>query len=133
MQTQRELELEAIDNRVAAIQEEKVQIKKSERVALALEKMQQTDEYKLVIEQTYLSDEITEITSFLGGDKHLPDDMVEEMMKSLQTIRGFKAAMSYMLEAKDTAEEAISNCDARIADETRYRAEVFNGSEELGE
>lgn len=130
--TKRDLELEAIDKAIASMEDEKDKVREAHKVGLELEKMQATESYQLVIEQTYIRKEIEEITKFLGGDKHLPDDMVKEMNKSLEAIRGFKAAMTFLLEAKDNATANLRKIDEQIAGEMAYRESVLKGEVDLG-
>jgi len=127
----RDLEIEAIDKRIAAIQDDKEQIKKYAEVAKALEVMCATDEYKLVIEQVFLKEETENMMDLLSGDSQLQDSDVEGINKILSVVRGFKSFIKNTKELGDDVQDRLSICDARIAEEKVYRDEVFKNEGEL--
>lgn len=119
MKTNKELELEAIDKRIEAVEA-------NIRFAEAIKRLEKNADYQLVIEQGFLEDEAKAVMSYLAGDEHISDEMQEGMNKALQTIRSYKFYIK-------TGKEIDVNADEILASEKVYRAKIVSGEVKLEE
>lgn len=127
--TSRDIQLQKIDEAIEAIEAEKIQIAKYAKVAEALATMQETDEYKLVFDQAFITDEVERITGYLAGDEHLSEGDEKFMNDALKVIRGFKTFLKDIKTLGETTQERLNMCDARLTEEKQFRDEVFSKGE----
>lgn len=127
--TSRDTQLQKIDEAIEAIEAEKVQIAKYAEVAKALATMQETDEYRLVFDQAFITDEVERITGYLAGDEHLSEGDEKFMNDALKVIRGFKTFLKDIKTLGETTQERLNMCDTRLTEEKQFRDEVFSKGE----
>lgn len=131
--TNRDFEIEAIDTRIADIEREKEEIREYAKASKSLKEMMETEQYKATIQKIFIDDETKRITDRLTSSEYVQDKEVEQLNKGLYVIRAFNAFVDGMLDVEATAKERLANCDAVIAQENRYRAEVLDGKIDLGD
>lgn len=123
--TNRDEQLKEIDASIASIENEKVQIKKYVKVAEALSKLQETEEYQLVFDQAFFEDEGDRAAKQLAGDEHLSAREVEILNSTLSNVRGLKVFLKGISELKSSAAGRLAMCDAKIAEEVKFKDDVF--------
>ena len=128
----REKEIEHIDLSIKDIEDQKVQIREYAKVAEAIVSLENEDRWKLVIEKTFLQDEIDGIMSHLAGAHHVTGDVEEAMGKALNTIRSFKTFIKDTKALGDDVIGRLAACDKRIEEENAYKIDVLQGKIDLG-
>ena len=130
---QRDIEIEAIDKRIADIESDKLEIHKYAKAAKSIVALESTDDYKIAIEQTFLEDEAKRLTDRLTCDDYVQKNELEVIDESLRTLRGFKAFISSVKRLGESAKDKLTACDARIAEEMVYREVVMLCKDDLSD
>ena len=133
VKTSRELEIEAIDKRIAEIESDKAEILKYSEVAKAIKEMINLDCYKLAFGKTFLEDEAKVLTDRLTCDDYLQKNELEIIDGSLKVIRGVKAYLSNVISLGDTSKDKLAKCDAQISQENVYKAVVSTCMDDLSD
>jgi len=90
--TQPELEFDeiSIEEQLEDVEDQIIEVKKNIRVSDALTRLQESEDYKIVIEEAYFTEEVNRVVEALTNPTYMKRDQLQNLTGFLDNIRGLK-------------------------------------------